>query len=272
MIDAATNRLGASSIMTIRYSFSPRPSSQSCSLVSHCTSSPYRLRRGRQTCTCSTFPDFTRHTFPRIIHCRTVSLLASIPCFFRRYSAASVGPKPRYTSAERIFTASHSMASSILRFDGLPRRPWITALSPRFFNAQSSRFTCRMLNPSSSAAARCVISFFLAFFNVTKRSLSACVISRCPSCIPPALGCQEDISTFLKGDIITLPRHRQQSPLPILQKCNIIKTATWIVELLDARVRDELEALPPDMKARFSRIVELIQEYGLEQQAQHHAK
>jgi hypothetical protein len=29
----------------------------------------------------------------------------------------------------------------------------------------------------------------------------------------------------------------------------------WIVELLDARVRDELEALPADMKARFRRIV-----------------
>src|ERR1035437_8251535 len=67
---------------------------------------------------------------------------------------------------------------------------------------------CRVLNPSSSAAAHCVISFFLAFFNVTKRSLSACVISSCPSSIPKAWGCQEDISTLLKGDIITLPRQR----------------------------------------------------------------
>src|ERR1019366_8864230 len=30
--------------------------------------------------------------------------------------------------------------------------------------------------------------FFLAFFNVTKRSLSACVISSSPSCIPKAWG------------------------------------------------------------------------------------
>jgi hypothetical protein len=29
------------------------------------------------------------------------------------------------------------------------------------------------------------------------------------------------------------------------------ENVTWIVELLDARVRDELEALPADMKARF---------------------
>jgi hypothetical protein len=38
----------------------------------------------------------------------------------------------------------------------------------------------------------------------------------------------------------------------------------WVVELLDDRVRDELEALPPDMQARFRRIAELIQGYGLE--------
>ena len=37
----------------------------------------------------------------------------------------------------------------------------------------------------------------------------------------------------------------------------------WIVELLDDRVRDELESLPLDMQARFRRIVELIQGYGL---------
>jgi len=34
----------------------------------------------------------------------------------------------------------------------------------------------------------------------------------------------------------------------------------WIVELLDGRVRDEVDALPADMKARFRRIVELIQD------------
>jgi hypothetical protein len=31
-----------------------------------------------------------------------------------------------------------------------------------------------------------VISLFLAFFNVTSRSRSACVISSCPSCTLPA--------------------------------------------------------------------------------------
>jgi phage-related protein len=46
----------------------------------------------------------------------------------------------------------------------------------------------------------------------------------------------------------------------------------WIVELLDDRVRDELEALPPDMQARFRRIVELIQGYGLERVHEPHVK
>ena len=46
----------------------------------------------------------------------------------------------------------------------------------------------------------------------------------------------------------------------------------WIVELLDDRVRDELEALPLDMQARFRRIVELIQGYGLERVRDPHVK
>jgi phage-related protein len=47
---------------------------------------------------------------------------------------------------------------------------------------------------------------------------------------------------------------------------------TWIVELLNDRVRQEIEELPLDMKARFSRIVELIQGYGLELVREPHVK
>ena len=47
---------------------------------------------------------------------------------------------------------------------------------------------------------------------------------------------------------------------------------TWTVEALDARVRDELEALPADMRARFRRIVELIQNHGLERMREPHVK
>ena len=50
------------------------------------------------------------------------------------------------------------------------------------------------------------------------------------------------------------------------------ENVTWIVELLDARVQDELEALPADMRARFRRIVELIQDYGLERVREPHVK
>src|SRR5207248_7094564 len=115
-----------------------------------------------------------------------------------------VGPNPSYTGVDKIFTACCSILSSILRLDGFPRSPWITALSPRSFRPYSSRCTCRMLNLSSSAASRCVIRSFLAFFSVTSRSLSAWVMSSCPSCIPKAWGCQDDISTLLKDDILTL--------------------------------------------------------------------
>src|SRR6202162_2432972 len=203
----AHNRLVASSIMAIRYNFSPRPSSQSCSLVSHCTNSPNRLRRGRQVWTCLTFSFFPRHSLARIIHCRTVSLLTSRPCLLSKYSAANVGPNPSYTDADKICPACRSTFSSIRRFEARPRSPWTTALSPRCFIPSSSRCTCRMLRSNSSAASRWVIRFFFAFFKATSRSLSACVISSCPSCIPQAWGCQDDISTLLKGDIITLPPH-----------------------------------------------------------------
>lgn len=38
----------------------------------------------------------------------------------------------------------------------------------------------------------------------------------------------------------------------------------WVVEPLNAVVRAELDALPNDMLARFRRIVELIQNHGLD--------
>lgn len=46
----------------------------------------------------------------------------------------------------------------------------------------------------------------------------------------------------------------------------------WIVELLDDRVRDELDALPVDMQARFRRIAELIQGYGIERVREPHIR
>lgn len=60
--------------------------------------------------------------------------------------------------------------------------------------------------------------------------------------------------------------------LPLLQKCNIIRQVTWTVELLSQQVRDELGALPNDMKARFRRIAGLIQDYGLEKVSEPYVK
>ncbi|NYZ13429.1 type II toxin-antitoxin system RelE/ParE family toxin [Azospirillum sp. RWY-5-1] len=37
---------------------------------------------------------------------------------------------------------------------------------------------------------------------------------------------------------------------------------TWTVETLDHRVDDELRALSPDLRARFVRIAQLLEEYG----------
>lgn len=37
----------------------------------------------------------------------------------------------------------------------------------------------------------------------------------------------------------------------------------WIVEIFDETVREELDALPLDMRAKFQKIVEMIWEFGL---------
>src|ERR1022692_1876813 len=182
----ANHRLVASSIMLISKISSPRPSSQSWSLVSHCTSSPYRLRRGRHSCTFSTRCLRGRHNLAPIIHCRTVSRLTAMSCFLAKYSEASVGPNPRYTGPDRIVTASCSVSALILRLDGSPRSAWATTLSPRRFSCRSRRLTCLSVIPISSAACFCVINFFFAFFRATKRSRSACVITSCPSATSPA--------------------------------------------------------------------------------------
>ena len=42
--------------------------------------------------------------------------------------------------------------------------------------------------------------------------------------------------------------------------------------MLDGRVRQEIDVLPADMKARFRRIVELIQGYGLDQVREPHVR
>src|SRR5882672_7553561 len=97
---------------------------------------------------------------------RSVSRPTLTWCLLLKYSLASVGPKPRYTSCDRIRTICSRFACDVFRCDGRPRRPWITALSPFFRMARSNRFTWRALIPSSCAACDCLISFLRAFFSV----------------------------------------------------------------------------------------------------------
>lgn len=47
---------------------------------------------------------------------------------------------------------------------------------------------------------------------------------------------------------------------------------TWTVETLDEAVDSELRALPPDMRARFARICELIAAVGLERMGAPHVR
>jgi hypothetical protein len=109
----ANHRLVASSIMLISSISSPRPSSQSWSLVSHCTNSPNRLRRGRHSWIFSTRAFRARHNLASIIQRRTVSRLTSMPWCLARYSEASVGLNPRYTDCDRIATAACSTSALI---------------------------------------------------------------------------------------------------------------------------------------------------------------
>jgi len=46
----------------------------------------------------------------------------------------------------------------------------------------------------------------------------------------------------------------------------------WRVELLDDRVKVELDALPRDVRAKFAHIVRMIEEFGLEQVHAPHVK
>jgi phage-related protein len=46
----------------------------------------------------------------------------------------------------------------------------------------------------------------------------------------------------------------------------------WRVEILNAEVVEELDALPPDMRAKFEHIVKLVQEFGLERVRESHVK
>ena len=139
------------------------------------------------TCTCSTCSRRARHNPAPSINCRTASRPISMPCFLARYSLASVGPNPWYTSCASTRVAASRVSWLNLRFEPRPRNPCSTALSPSFFSFLNIRRTCRSLTSISVAACRRVINLLAAFFSTTRRSRSRWVIVRTPgSSTPPA--------------------------------------------------------------------------------------
>lgn len=64
----------------------------------------------------------------------------------------------------------------------------------------------------------------------------------------------------------------RESGVDGIAKMQYHSSVSWTVEVLDDRVRAEIEGLPVDMRARFQRIVDLIQGYGLERVREPHLK
>ena len=54
--------------------------------------------------------------------------------------------------------------------------------------------------------------------------------------------------------------------------CAIILSMAWTVETLNHTVDEELSALPADMRARFTRVVRLIESFGVDRVGQPHVK
>ena len=54
--------------------------------------------------------------------------------------------------------------------------------------------------------------------------------------------------------------------------CAILITMAWTVETLNHTVDAELNALPADMRARFTRVVRLIESFGVDRVGPPHVK
>jgi phage-related protein len=54
--------------------------------------------------------------------------------------------------------------------------------------------------------------------------------------------------------------------------CAIILSMEWTVETLNHTVDEELNALPADMRARFTHVVRLIESFGVDRVGQPHVK
>jgi phage-related protein len=86
------------------------------------------------------------------------------------------------------------------------------------------------------------------------------------------------------GPVYTHPEHlqwdRDNQCIPLYEVhdplhysiCAIILRMEWNVETLNHPVDEELNALPADMRARFTRVVRLIESFGVDRVGQPHVK
>ena len=86
------------------------------------------------------------------------------------------------------------------------------------------------------------------------------------------------------GPVYTQPEHlqwdRDSQFIPLHEVhdslhysiCAIILRMEWNVETLNHTVDEELNALPADMRARFTRVVRLIESFGVDRVGQPHVK
>jgi hypothetical protein len=110
-------------------------------------------------------------------------------------SDAKVGLKSCQSGDFTISIARARISSSILLFDGRPRKPWTTTASPFTFIPASNLRTQRSLIPIFSAANLSVTCPSRARFNQSNQSLSSWLIAI--RSIPPAWRlCQEELSTL----------------------------------------------------------------------------
>lgn len=124
--------------------FSPRPSSQACSLVSHCTSSSSRTAR----------PDLRRRQWLAFVAMPLACQIAPLPhslttgfdtCFFTSTRWPAAARIRGIHQAQNLHRVPRWSSWRVPLLEDRLQRPCITALSPRSLTAFSKRLTWRIL-------------------------------------------------------------------------------------------------------------------------------
>lgn len=156
-------------------------------MANWCSGTPACMTRwsaaGRHLCTSTTSRRPAFHNLAFAIHCRTVSLLTISWCRWRRYSAVSVGPNPRYTGSER-------MAIACCANFPIGRAPTqLMDYRPVSFAPQLAQQSRHLPFGDAGLLGRLLLRdhSFLAFFRATSLSRSAWGLSVVVLCPPSGL-------------------------------------------------------------------------------------